>query len=123
MIKKAEFSRVNNIGKTIWEHTITREEFYCNENGKKVLRLNKLAWESPSVYVKSNGEEVHGFVPGDEFYDEIIAELKTYEDRWRDKNVVRKIIPNSEFDVVAIWYPEVKMINFFFQKSYEYCVD
>jgi len=122
MIKKAEFSRVNNIGKTIWEHTITREEFYCNENGKKVLHLNKLAWESPSVYVKSNGEEVCGFVPGDEFYDEIIAELKTYKDRWRNKNVVRKIIPNSEYDIIASWYPEVKMISFYFQKSYEYCV-
>lgn len=124
LIRKSETSDVLKIGKydKFKGHTFTKDEFYCDYNGKKVLHLNKLAWESPSIYTTPKGEEICGFVPGDEFYDEIIAEFKNMKDRWRAGNTVRKIIPNSEYDVVVTWYPEVKMVSWHFCKCYQFSI-
>lgn len=123
-IRKAEFSDVLKIGQTVGKREYTKDEFYCdNGEGKRVLHLNKLAWEAPSIWTNKNGEEIRGFVPGDTFYEEIIAEFKSFKDKWREGNIVRKIIPNSQYDAIVIWYPEVKMVTWYFRASYEYCVD
>ena len=121
-IRKGEMSRVNNIGKVVWEHKITKDDFYTSVSGKKELSLNALAWESPSIYTDKNGDEHYGFIPGDLFYDEIVNELKGMKNKYRAGNVVRKIIPNSDYDLIVTWYPEVKMISWIFCKSYEYLV-
>ena len=122
VVTKAKFSNVLKIGQTIGKKKYTEDDFYCNMGGERVLHLNALAWEAPSV-VNINGKEIHGFVPGDRFYDEIIKELKGYADRYRAGNIVRKVIPYSEYDLMAKWIPEVKMVTWWFVKSNEYCVD
>ena len=124
-IKRAEFSEIFKIGKKSENGKVyvTEDSFYCNDGfGKKVLHLNKLAWESPSVYTSPDGNEHRGFISGDKFYDEIIAEFKSFKDRWREENIVRKIIPNSQYDAIVFWYREVKMVSWFFEKSYEYSI-
>jgi len=123
-IRKAEFSDVLKIGQTVGKREYTREEFYEPDGG---LHLNKLAWESPSIWTDKNGEEHRGFVPGDEFYDEIIKTFKSFPDVYREKfnggAIIRKHWPGSDnWDVLIYWYSEVKMISFYFQKSYEYAV-
>lgn len=128
-IRKAEFSDVLKIGQTVGKRQYTRDEFYYtnDEDGKRYLHLNKLAWESPSIYTDAKGEEHRGFVPGDEFYDEIIKTFKSSPDVYREKfnggAIIRKhLLGSDNWDVLIYWYSEVKMISFYFQKSYEYCV-
>lgn len=123
-IKKAEFSRVNKIGETEWEHTITRDDFYTSDGE---LHLNALAWESPSIYTDVEGEEHYGFVPGDNFYDEIIETFKTFPDVYREKfnggAIIRKHwVGSAGYDIIITWYSEVKMVSFYFQKFYEYSI-
>lgn len=123
-IKKAEFSAVNKIGQTVGKRVYTKNEFY-ESDGK--LHLNKLAWESPSIYIDAKGEEHRGFVPSDEFYDEIIKTFKSFPDVYREKfnggAIIRKhYVGSDNWDVLIYWYSEVKMISFYFQKSYEYCI-
>lgn len=103
---------MNSKGRTIY----TKDDFYCKDSdGNKVLNLNVLSWEAPSKC-----GDTYGFIPGDEFYDEICSKLKSFKDRYRSGNVVRKIVPNSNYDIIATFYPETKMISWFFRKSNEY---
>lgn len=125
-IRKAELSDVLKIGKfdQFKGHAFTKDDFYSKDvDGKKVLHLNKLAWESPSIYTKPDGDEIRGFVPGDPFYNEIIDEFKSFQDRYRAGNTVRKILPNSPYDIIITWVPEVKMVSWIFRESNEYCID
>ena len=127
LIKKAEFSDVLKIGQVVGKREYTRDEFYCEIDGKKELHLNKLAWESPSIYTDRAGEEHRGFVPGDEFYDEIIETFKSFPDVYREKFnggaiIGKHWVGSDDYDVLIKWYSEVKMISFYFQKSYEYCI-
>lgn len=126
-IKKAEFSTVLKIGQVVGNHEYTKDEFYCNYNGKKELHLNKLAWESPSIWTDKNGEEHYGFVPGDPFYEEIIETFKLFPDVYRDNfnggTIVRKRwVGSDNYDIMITWYSEPKMISWYFCKSYEYCI-
>ena len=127
-IRKAEFSDVLKIGQIVGKREYTKDEFYCNNGeGKRVLHLNKLAWESPSIWTDKNGEEHYGFVPGDPFYEEIIETFKSFPDVYRDKfnggTIVRKNwIGSDNYDIVITWYSEPKMISWYFCKSYEYAV-
>lgn len=126
-IRKFEFSDVLRIGQIVGKREYTKDEFYMNIGGKKELHLNKLAWESPSIYTDSEGEEHYGFIPGDPFYDEIIKTFKSFPDVYRDKfnggTIVRKNwVGSDNYDIIIKWYSEPKMVSFFFKKSYEYCV-
>lgn len=126
-VTKSEFSSVLKIGQTLEGKTYTRDEFYCNCHGKKELHLNSLAWESPSIYTDKNGEEHYGFVPDDPFYEEIIETFKSFPDVYREKfnggAIIRKhCIGSDNCDVLIKWYSEVKMISFYFCKSYEYTI-
>ena len=126
-IRKAEFSTVLKIGQSNGYKTYTKDEFYCNYDGKKKLHLNKLAWESPSIWTDKNGEEHYGFVPGDPFYEEIIETFKLFPDVYRDNfnggTIVRKRwVGSDNYDIIITWYSEPKMISWHFCKSYEYCI-
>lgn len=129
-IRKSEFSGVLKIGKydEFKGHTFTKDDFYCNDcNGEKVLHLNKLAWESPSIWTDKNGKEHYGFVPGDPLYDEIIEAFKKFPDVYRNKfnggTIVRKHwVGSDNYDILITWYSEPKMISWYFCKSYEYAV-
>lgn len=139
-IRKSEFGDVLKIGQTIGKKTYSKDDFYFNHDGKKELHLNKLAWESPSIWTDKNGEEHYGFVPDDPFYDEIIETFKSFPDVWRDNfyiiikdkqhfrkhqvgTIVRKHwVGSDNYDIVIKWYSEPKMITWYFCKSYEYAV-
>lgn len=60
-IRKSEFSTVLKIGQSNGYKTFTKDEFYCEYDGKKELHLNALAWESPSIWTDKNGKEHYGF--------------------------------------------------------------
>ena len=124
-IRKSEFSNILKIGQIVGKRKYTRDEFYCKINGKKKLNLNELAWESPSIYTDQAGKEHYGFIPGDEFYNEIIDTFKSFPDVYREKfdggAIIRKHwVGSDNYDILIKWYSEVKMISFYFQKSYEY---
>lgn len=122
-IEKNKFSAIFKIGRTDLKVPITEDNFYYKDGNGKHLHLNALAWESPSKWVDDNGKEYRGFVPGDKFYDEIVAEFKSYPDKYRAGNTVRKIIPNSSYDAIVSWIPEIKMVSWYFINSCEYCID
>lgn len=90
------------------EYKISKKDFYSS-NGE--LNLNALAWEAPS---KIDGTSKYGYVPGDMFYDEICKELKSYKDVYRTEFIARKTIPDSNYDVIAEFEPETKMVSFYF---------
>lgn len=123
-IRRAEYSDVLRIGQVVGKREYTRDEFY-ESSGK--LHLNKLAFESPSIYTDTNGDEHYGFIPGDEFYNELIETFKTFPDVYRNTfkggAIIRKHLTGYDnYDVLITYYSEVKMISFYFQKSYEYAV-
>lgn len=126
-IRKSEVSTVLKIGKSNGYKTFTKDEFYCEYDGKKELHLNALAWESPSIWTDKNGEEHYGFCPDDPFYNEIIETFKIFPDVYRDKFdggvIVRKHwIGSDNYDIIITWYSEPKMISWHFCKSYEYTI-
>lgn len=125
-VTKNEFSGVLKIGQTVGLKTYSKDDYYQNFNGEKILHLNALAWEAPSKWIDENGEEHMGYCPDDPFYDEIIETFKSFPDKYRDNfkggTIVRKIWPDTEYDIIITWYSEVKMISWHFCKSYEYSI-
>lgn len=81
----------------------------------KEINFNKLAWNAPK-----HGD-VYGYVPTDEFYNEIINWLKTGTKRYVNKvngvTTTRVAMPNSIYDVIAEYTHKTKMISWTFRKQ------
>lgn len=84
------------------------------------LNFNEILWEAPEY------EGVSGFLPSDKFYKEICEWLKSMKDVHRYKvdneTHVMKEIPDSDYNVVASFNHENKMIHYHFQRKFEYFI-
>lgn len=82
------------------------------------LNFNELAWNAPQ---HENG---FGYTPNDKYYNEIVKWLQSGERIWRERNenvtTTRISIKNSEYDVIASFYHENKMISWVFRHFTEY---
>lgn len=84
-----------------------------------ILNFNQLAWEAPI-----HGSE-YGYLPTDEYYNDIMNWLKTGTVRWQVKSengifTVRKEFDNSKYDVVVTYNSITGLIMWRFILHYVY---
>lgn len=79
------------------------------------INFNELAWNSPK---HENG---YGYTPNDKYYNEIVEWLRSCKRIWRVKEgnvtTTRLSMENNDYDVIAEFYHENKMISYIFRPS------
>jgi hypothetical protein len=84
------------------------------------LNFNTIMWEAP----EHDGD--YGFIPGDKYYDEVVAWLRSLTFRYvanGTKKISKRLsIPNSDYDVLASWDRETGLINYVFMRRSSYSV-